>query len=48
MELLPKEDWIQFSHRLIHHGRRVCKARKPACADCGLAIWCQRTGVAVG
>jgi endonuclease-3 len=31
IELLPKKEWIDFSHRLIWHGRRVCKARKPNC-----------------
>ena len=34
--LLPPEEWINFSHRLIHHGRRVCIARRPRCADCQL------------
>src|SRR6185369_10793716 len=28
MEQLPKKEWIMFSHRMIHHGRRVCKARR--------------------
>lgn len=45
MGQLPKRDWIMFSHRLIHHGRRVCKARKPNCDDCGLVRWCPRVGV---
>jgi endonuclease-3 len=40
MELLPKKDWIDFSHRLIWHGRRVCRARKPACDDCSLELYC--------
>ena len=31
MELLPQSEWIDFSHRLIHHGRRICTARKPKC-----------------
>ena len=33
MGLIPKKEWIDFSHRMIHHGRQVCKARKPACDD---------------
>lgn len=45
IRILPQEDWIMFAHRLIHHGRRVCKARKPACSVCGLAEWCPRVGV---
>ncbi len=40
MELLPKKEWIDFSHRLIWHGRRVCKARKPNCAECSLESLC--------
>lgn len=34
MELVPKKDWIDFSHLLIYHGRKVCKARTPLCAEC--------------
>ncbi len=30
MDLIPKAQWVNFSHRLIHHGRRVCLARQPA------------------
>ncbi|MBS1787762.1 MAG: endonuclease III [Acidobacteria bacterium] len=40
MELVPKKEWIDFSHRLIWHGRRVCKARKPNCAECSLEPLC--------
>jgi endonuclease-3 len=45
MRLLPREEWIDYSHRLIHHGRQVCKARKPLCDRCGLAADCPRVGV---
>jgi endonuclease-3 len=38
--LLPPEAWTGFSHRLIIHGRRVCHARKPACASCALNELC--------
>jgi len=34
--LFPRTDWTFASHALIWHGRRVCKARTPACTDCGL------------
>ena len=34
MSRLPEETWIDFSHRLILHGRAVCKARKPRCGEC--------------
>jgi len=34
--LIPETEWTFASHALIWHGRRVCKARTPLCADCGL------------
>jgi endonuclease-3 len=40
MKIIPKDRWIQFSHELIHHGRQVCIARKPRCADCTLEKLC--------
>ena len=40
MAIIPKGKWIQFSHQLIWHGRRVCFARKPKCADCNLEKLC--------
>lgn len=40
MALVPREKWTWFSNALILHGRRVCTARKPSCARCGLAEWC--------
>jgi endonuclease-3 len=40
MRVIPKEKWIQFSHQLIWHGRRVCIARKPRCLDCNLESIC--------
>ena len=40
METVPKGDWTVFSHLLILHGRNVCKARKPACEDCGVNDLC--------
>lgn len=39
-EIIPKKDWIAFSHLLITHGRRVCAARKPNCAECFLLDLC--------
>ena len=38
--LLPESDWIDFSHLLIAHGRKVCKARTPLCAECLLEPLC--------
>jgi len=46
IRLLPPEEWIDFSHRLIWHGRRVCQARKPMCEVCALAAICPKVGVA--
>jgi len=40
MRVIPKEKWIQFSHQLIWHGRRVCIARRPRCIDCNLESIC--------
>ncbi len=34
MSLVPRKEWILFSHLLIAHGRKVCKARTPLCAEC--------------
>jgi endonuclease III len=40
MRILPQKEWIGFSHRLIIHGRRVCKARRPLCDLCVLEKLC--------
>jgi endonuclease-3 len=45
MVLLPKSEWIDFSHRMIHHGRRICVARKPLCDQCSLQRFCPQVGV---
>jgi endonuclease-3 len=45
MSQLPKSEWIDFSHRLIDHGRQICKARKPKCDDCGMKKFCPQVGV---
>ena len=43
--LVPKEDWARFPHLLIWHGRRVCIARAPRCADCVLSDLCPASRV---
>lgn len=43
--LLPKKEWIAFSHRMILHGRAVCAARRPKCDDCSLQRSCPRVDV---
>jgi endonuclease-3 len=40
MQIIPREKWIQFSHQIIWHGRRVCQARKPKCVECNLETLC--------
>ena len=45
MALLPESEWINFSHRLIHHGRRICIARRPKCDECPLRPHCPRIGL---
>jgi len=45
MRLLPRPEWIVISHRMIQHGRRYCKARRPLCDECPLGDLCPRIGV---
>lgn len=45
MKLIPREDWIDLAHILIHHGRRVCAARSPDCESCVVAFLCPKIGV---
>lgn len=45
MAILPKKEWIDYSHRLIWHGRKICKARKPLCETCPMNDFCPRVGV---
>ena len=40
MEVVPRKDWIDFSHLLIAHGRKICQARKPLCGECLLEPLC--------
>lgn len=46
MATVPREEWVDLSHRLIQLGRRVCLARKPRCSSCPMAGLCPRVGVA--
>ena len=45
MEVIPRRQWVDLSHRLIQHGRRVCLARRPRCDRCTLASICPKIGV---
>lgn len=46
MNLLSREQWVAFGHRMIHHGRAVCSSRAPACDYCTLEPHCPRLGIA--
>ncbi|MGI9166126.1 MAG: endonuclease III [Pyrinomonadaceae bacterium] len=52
IELVPRKDWVIFSHLLIAHGRKICKARNPLCAECVIEKLCPssflKTGVLPG
>ncbi|MCM0756221.1 endonuclease III [Desulfovibrio aminophilus] len=45
MPLFPRGDWGDVNHFLVYYGREVCRARKPLCAECGLADLCPKKGV---
>jgi len=45
MKVFPRQIWIRVGHQIIWHGRRVCFARKPNCADCTLAPFCPSAGL---
>ncbi len=44
MKILPKDAWIRYNQQVIAHGRKVCKARKPLCSDCGFYDICATRG----
>ena len=50
--IVPKKDWVIFPHLLIAHGRAICKARAPQCAECVVEKYCPssylKTGVMPG
>jgi endonuclease-3 len=52
MQIVPKKDWVIFPHLLIAHGRKICKARNPLCAECVVEKFCPssflKTGVVPG
>ena len=48
IELVPRKDWIIFSHLLIFHGRRVCKARRPLCEECVVEKLCPSSSLKTG
>lgn len=45
IELVPKKHWVMFPHWMIFHGRQICIARKPKCAECVLNDICPKISV---
>ena len=45
MQVVPQADWIDIGHLLIHHGRALCTARKPACSECPLQDICPSAAI---
>lgn len=45
IKIIPKKFWIDISHQLILHGRRVCNARRPLCDICIITKYCPKAGV---
>jgi endonuclease-3 len=45
MQIVPKDEWVDFAHRMIHHGRQICTARKPKCPHCSMNSFCPKIGV---
>jgi endonuclease-3 len=45
IELVPQSEWVMYSHRVIHHGRAICIARRPKCSVCPLLKVCPRVGL---
>lgn len=43
--LIPREEWVNFTHRVIHLGREICIARRPQCLTCPLLEICPRKGL---
>jgi endonuclease-3 len=48
IELVPKRDWVIFSHLLIAHGRKICKARNPLCSECVIEALCPSSYLKTG
>ncbi len=50
--IVPKKEWVIFPHLMIYHGRKICKARTPLCAECTIEKQCPssflKTGVRPG
>src|SRR5436309_476745 len=48
IEIVPKKDWVIFPHLMIYHGRKICKARNPLCAECQIEKQCPSSFLKTG
>jgi len=46
--IVPKKDWVIFPHLMIAHGRKICKARNPLCAECPVEKLCPSSFLKTG
>jgi len=46
--IVPKKDWVIFPHLMIFHGRKICKARNPLCAECSIEKLCPSSSLKTG
>jgi endonuclease-3 len=46
--IVPKKDWVIFPHLMIYHGRKICKARNPLCAECVVEKQCPSSYLKTG
>jgi endonuclease III len=48
ISIVPKKDWVIFPHLMIYHGRKICKARNPLCAECTIEKLCPSSSLKTG
>ena len=46
--IVPKKEWVIFPHLMISHGRAICKARNPLCAECAIEKLCPSSFLKTG
>ena len=46
--IVPRKDWVIFPHLMIYHGRKICKARNPLCAECTIEKQCPSSSLKTG
>ncbi|HEX6731040.1 MAG TPA: endonuclease III [Pyrinomonadaceae bacterium] len=48
IEIVPRKDWVIFPHLMIYHGRKICRARNPICAECVVEKYCPSSYLKTG